>query len=139
MKKRIVLFLTILAISLCVFATLASADSIYDDFAKAGKGGEEPIFKYLGYSTAEGGDSIGIGYIVDVDALDAYEKKTGEKLKYGMVITLKEVLNGALPLDESGELAIESDKSIDCFAAKKLHTVKIQSGGIKTIALKAIP
>lgn len=112
MKKRIVLFLTVLALSLCALTLVASADSIYDDFTKTGKGGEEPIFKYLGYSTAEGGDSIGIGYIVDIDALDSYEKKTGEKLKYGMVITLKEVLNGALPLDESGELAIESDKIV---------------------------
>ena len=112
MKKRIVLFLTVLALSLCALTLVASADSIYDDFTKAGKGGEEPIFKYLGYSTAEGGDSIGIGYVVDTDALGAYESKTGESLKYGMVITLKDILGGALPLDESGELAIESDKIV---------------------------
>lgn len=112
MKKRIVLFLTLLALFLCVLTVAASADSIYDDFTKAGKGGEDPIFKYLGYSTCEGGDSIGIGYVVDTDALSAYESKAGESLKYGMVITLKDILSGALPLDESGELAIENDKIV---------------------------
>ena len=123
MKKRIVLFLTFIALSLCLLTIFASADSIYDDFTKPGKGGEDPIFKYLGYSTREGGDSIGIGYIVDTDALNAYEQKTGNSLKYGMVITLKDILGGALPLNNNGEPAIENDKVIIASFEKKFSRI----------------
>lgn len=112
MKKRLVLFFTFLALSLCLLTVFASADSIYDDFTKTGKGGEDPIFKYLGFSTCEGGDSIGVGYALDIDALEAYEEKTGSTLKYGLVITLKEILGGFLPLDNEGNALIDNDKVI---------------------------
>ncbi len=110
MKKRVFLFLTLLALSLCIFTVFASADSIYDDFTEAGKDGEDPIFKYLGYSISENGNSIGIGYTVDTDALAAYEQKTGEALKYGLVITLKDILGDTLPLDENGDPIEGNDK-----------------------------
>ena len=112
MKKRLVLFFTFLALSLCLLTVFASADSIYDDFTKTGKGGESPIFKYLGFSTCEGGDSIGVGYALDIDALEAYEERTGSTLKYGVVITLKEILGGFLPLDNEGNALTDNDKVI---------------------------
>ncbi len=112
MKKRLVLFFTFLSLSLCLLTVFASADSIYDDFTKTGKGGEDPIFKYLGFSTCEGGDSIGVGYALDIDALEAYEERTGSTLKYGLVITLKEILGGFLPLDNEGNAIIDNDKVI---------------------------
>lgn len=112
MKKRLVLFFTFLVLSLCLLTVFASADSIYDDFTKTGKGGESPIFKYLGFSTCEGGDSIGVGYALDIDALEAYEERTGSTLKYGLVITLKEILGGFLPLDNEGNALTDNEKVI---------------------------
>lgn len=125
MKKRIVLFLTFLALGLCLLTIFASADSIYDDFTKPGKNGEDPIFRYLGYSTREGGDSIGIGYTVDVDALTAYEQKTNQALKYGMVITLKDILGGVLPLDKNGAPTIDNDKVVIASFENKFARISV--------------
>ena len=110
MKKRIVLFFTFLALALFTLAFAVSADSIYDDFTKVGNGGEEPIFNYLGYSTCEMEDSIAVGYTANIDALAEYEKRIGAPLKYGLVITLKEILGGKLPLDNSGNPVDGNDK-----------------------------
>ena len=110
MKKRVLLFLTFLLLSLCLLTVFVSADSIYDDYTKPGKNGEEPIFSYLGYSTCEGGDSVGIGYSVNLEALRMYETKTGTPLKYGLIVTLREILGGVSPLDENGELIGKNDK-----------------------------
>ena len=110
MKKRIVLFFTFLALALFTLAFAVSADSIYDDFTKVGKDGEEPIFNYLGYSTCEIEDSIAVGYTANIDALAEYEERIGAPLKYGLVITLKEILGGKLPLDASGNPVDGNDK-----------------------------
>ena len=110
MKKRIVLFFTFLALALFTLAFAVSADSIYDDFTKVGKDGEEPIFNYLGYSTCEIEDSIAVGYTANIDALAEYEERIGAPLKYGLVITLKEILGGKLPLDNSGYPVDGNDK-----------------------------
>ena len=110
MKKRVILFFTFLALALFTLAFAVSADSIYDDFTKVGKGGEEPIFNYLGYSTAENEDSIAVGYTANIDALAKYEERIGAPLKYGLVITLKELLGGKMPLDENGNPIEGNDK-----------------------------
>ena len=110
MKKRVILFFTFLALALFTLAFAVSADSIYDDFTQFGKGGEEPIFNYLGYSTAENEDSIAVGYTANIDALAKYEERIGAPLKYGLVITLKELLGGKLPLDENGNPIEGNDK-----------------------------
>ncbi len=102
MKKKVVLFLTILAMTACLFALSVSADSIYSDFTKPGVNGENPIFTCVGYSTYEAGGSVCIGYNVDLDALEAYEEIMGTTLKYGIVVASKDNVDGGKPLDSNG-------------------------------------
>lgn len=103
MKRKIVLFLTILAVTACFFALTVSADSIYSDFTKPGANGEEPIFTFIGYSTYDTGKGgICVGYNVNIAALENYESKTGKDLNYGIVVASKDNVENGKPLDESG-------------------------------------
>ena len=102
MKKKIIVFLSALALLSCIFALSVCADEIYSDFTKPGANGEAPIFTCLGYSTYEFGGSVCIGYEVDLEALNAYESKTGKTLEYGMVVANKDYVEGGKPLDANG-------------------------------------
>ncbi len=101
MKRKIVLFLTLLAMTLCIFAFASSADGIYSDFTQPGVNGESPLFSFLGYTTSDDG-SIAVGYKIDHDAIENYKAITGEDLKIGLVVTIKDYVEDAKPLDESG-------------------------------------
>ena len=97
MKKKIILFLTILALSVCLFAISANADSIYSDFAKPGANGEAPIFSMLGHAVDEKAGNMCVEYKIDRDALANYEKATGKTLKFGVVLGYKDYIeNGKL-------------------------------------------
>jgi hypothetical protein len=64
----------------------------------------EPLFIFLGYSTPEDG-SYGIvaSFIVNVKAIEIYEKKTGKSLNYGIVAAAKDNLGEQNPLDVNGD------------------------------------
>ena len=101
MKRKLILFLTILGATLCFLALTVSASEIYSDYTEPGANGEAPIFSFLGYSAGEG-SGIGAGYTVDHKALESYKKATGEDLKYGLVVTLKDFIEDKKPLDNDG-------------------------------------
>ena len=126
MRKRIILFLTVLAIFTCLFAISVSASDIYSDYTKAGENGEAPIFIFLGYSTSDDG-GIGVGYTVNKEALARHEEEIGEKLNYGLVVTLKGYIDGTAPLNCDGSIPLGKedriivanfDKSFDKITAK---------------------
>lgn len=103
MKKRIIVFLTILALSACLFAISVNADDIYSDFAKPGVNGEAPIFSMLGHSVDESAGNMCVEYKVDRDALAKYEKDTGKSLKFGVVLGYKDYIENDKPLDSKGK------------------------------------
>lgn len=111
MKRKIVLFATVLALTLCTFAICASANSIYNDFTEKGVNGEAPIFTFLGYSSNES-DSVCAGYEIDHDALNKYIASTGNDVKYGLVITYKGAFEGASPLDKQGFVPEENQDKV---------------------------
>ena len=99
MKKRLVTFLTIFVLALCVFAVAASAADIYSDYTQKGANGEAPIFTFLGYSVDENAGSICVEYRVNLDALEAFESKSGITLKYGVVAAYAGYVENGRPLD----------------------------------------
>ena len=111
MKRKIVLFATVLALALCAFAICASANSIYNDFTEKGVNGETPIFTFLGYSSNES-DSVCAGYEINHDALNKYIASTGNDVKYGLVITYKGAFEGTSPLDEQGLVPEENQDNV---------------------------
>lgn len=122
MKRKIVLFLTALAIFVFTLAICISAS----DYTKAGENGEASIFTFLGYSTSDDG-GIGVGYTVNKEALASYEEEIGEKLDYGLVVTLKGYIDGTAPLNSDGSIpdgkedriiVANFDKSFDKITAK---------------------
>lgn len=99
MKKKILIFVTALALSLCAFLLVASAEDIYSDFTKPGVNGEAPLFSFLGYSVDPNAGSICVEYKLDIDALKSYEKAVGGKLVYGVVAAYKGHVENGAPLD----------------------------------------
>ena len=66
----------------------------------------DAFFISLGYSAPiDGKGGIAIAYMVNVDAIEAYEKITGKTLKYGVFATLKDNIGNAPIFDEKGERA----------------------------------
>lgn len=95
MKRRVLVFLAILAALVCAFTLIAGADSINTDTEERCK-----TVTFLGYSTRDDG-SIGVGYEIDHSAI---EDNNGQgKLTYGVVITLRDYIDGFSPLDEGGK------------------------------------
>ena len=111
MKRKLVLFISVLAVIFCIFALSVSADSIYSDYTKPGANGERPIFSCLGFSTSENG-GLCVGYSINHEALSSYEAKTGRSLNYGLVITLKDLVGGQAPLDNSGNIPSELEGKV---------------------------
>ncbi|MBO5313071.1 MAG: hypothetical protein J6B29_03800 [Clostridia bacterium] len=105
MKKRALIFFSILLLSACLFALSLSAEEIrYSDFAKQGANGEDALFGFLGYSINDDGDSICAEYSIDKEALCAYESSVGKQLRFGALAVNKKVLDGRAPLDsETGK------------------------------------
>lgn len=102
MKKKLLLFLALLTIVCCLFALAANANGVYTDFTQKGANGEKPIFACLGYAADPTEGKICAEYTVDLDALKAYEEKTGRKLNYGLVIADQNNIENGKPLDSSG-------------------------------------
>lgn len=101
MKRKIILFLTLITTAFFLFVLTSSADNIYADYTKPGVNGESPLFSFLGYTTSEDG-SIAVGYKIDHNAIENYKSATGNDIKIGVVVTLKDFIDGTKPLDESG-------------------------------------
>lgn len=99
MKKKALLFLTFLALTLCITAFTVGASNIYADLVE----GESPIVDFLGYSTNDEG-GICVGYCIDNEALTSYENSTSTTLKYGLVIARKDLLGDSLPLNSNGTI-----------------------------------
>ena len=103
MKKKLLLFIAVLAIAACLFALAANASGVYADFTQAGANGEKPIFNCLGYAVDPIGGSLCAEYTVNLEALKAYEEKIGGKLNYGLVITNPSNVENGKPLDANGK------------------------------------
>ena len=99
MKRKIILFFTVLAVLCCLFALSISADEIYSDFTKEGADGKAPIFEALGYSVDPNTGSLCVEYSVDLDALDSYEAEVGKKLGFGVVVAYSGYVENGKPLD----------------------------------------
>ncbi len=126
MKKRLLIIMT-----LCVLMTLALAISVgaecqahtYDWTVKLGSEGFlgeisaeakcaecgaktseviPPIFITRGYSYKEDG-GIAQGYGVNREALERYEELSGEKISFGGVLAVREVIGSSNPLDNDGK------------------------------------
>ncbi len=111
MKRRILLFLTVLALAACFFAVTVGASDIYSDFTQNGANGESPIFNLRGYSVNELGGSICAEYDVNVKALKSYEEATGISLEFGVVVTRVGNLVDGKPFDENGNtVGVDGDK-----------------------------
>ena len=113
MKKRVLLFLTVLAFSVCFLAIAVSAGSIYSDFTQSGANGESPVFAIRGYSVNELGGGVCVEYDVNVEALRAYEAVTGKKIEYGVVISSVNNLVNGKPLDANGNVVAEKVYKVD--------------------------
>ena len=99
MKRKIILFLTILAFCLCLFTICVSANGIYEDYTKVGANGENPIFTFRGYAIDPTNGGMCVEYYVDIDALEKYEKATSQRLNYGIVAAYKGYVENSCPLD----------------------------------------
>lgn len=111
MKKRIVLFLTVLAFTLCLLAVAVNAGDIYSDFTQNGINGESPVFNMRGYSVNEQGGGICVDYDVNIDALEAYKASTGKALEFGVVISRAENTIDGKPLDANGNpIGVDASK-----------------------------
>jgi len=62
-----------------------------------------PLFNCLGYSSPESGESgIAIGFVVNNEAIAEYENMTGQKIKYGVFVALKDKLGNNSVFSEDG-------------------------------------
>ena len=111
MKRKILLFLTVLSVVACIFCISASAGSVYSDLTGKGENGESPIFSFLGYSTTDDG-GICSAYLINDGALSSYESNNGVSLSYGMVVTNKNAFSGSSPLDENGQVPEGSEGKV---------------------------
>lgn len=85
------------------------ATTVCSNCGKAGVYTAAPIFSCGGYSIPiDGTMSISILYMVDYDALKAYEEASGNTLNFGLIIGFKSVIGNNAPLDENGEQASDS-------------------------------
>ena len=99
MKKKIVLAFVLAALTVLVLALTIGASDVYSDYTQPGANGEKPIFTLIGYAIDPNEKSICVEYSIDLDALEAYEKATGEKIKYGIVIAYAGYVEDSMPLD----------------------------------------
>lgn len=61
----------------------------------------DAIFEFLGYSTNSNNTQFSVGYTINHDMLNQYERLTGNKLAYGVFAAITSKLDGKAPLDES--------------------------------------
>ena len=59
----------------------------------------DDIIKFKGYSVGPDGTSMCVGFDIDMDALEAYEKKTGKTIDFGAVFTSYDLLGNNTPLN----------------------------------------
>lgn len=111
MKRKALLFLTVLAFSVCFLVIAVNAGDIYSDFTQNGVNGESPLFSLRGYSANEISGGVCVEYDVNIDAIKAYESATGKKLGYGVVISRVSNLIDGKPLDANGNVvAVDTSK-----------------------------
>ena len=61
------------------------------------------LFECVGYSfSMNGGDSIAIGFTVNIEAVKEFENISGKALKYGVFVVLKDRLGDSSVFDEDG-------------------------------------
>ena len=81
-----------------------------------------PLYTFLGYSMPEDGRlEISIGFMINNEAIDIYEKITESTVNYGVVIALESKLNGKAPLDNeviANTQSVELDRKYCGFALK---------------------
>ena len=111
MKRKALLFLTVLAFSVCFLVIAVNAGDIYSDFTQNGVNGESPLFAIRGYSANEISGGVCVEYDVNITAIKAYEAATGKKLEYGVVISRASNLIDGKPLDANGNVvAVDTSK-----------------------------
>ena len=87
----------------------SGATAVCSNCGKLGEYTAAPIFSCGGYSIpTDGTISISILYMVDHDALEAYENSSGNTLNFGLIVGLKSAIGNNAPLDEYGDQISES-------------------------------
>ena len=94
------------------------------------------LFTDKGYSTPEDGEGvIGISIVVNVEAIEAYEKLTGETVNYGLFIVTEKILGDNDIINSEGEI------TEGVFAAqmpsREFSIMTIKINGFDTDAQKA--
>lgn len=93
------------------------------------------IFITRGYSYTEGG--IAQGYGIDREALARYEALSGEKVYFGGVLAVREVIGNKNPLNSDGTVAHESVQSVD-LTDTEYSVINIMVNGIPEGAYDSI-
>lgn len=87
------------------------------------EGVPEDVFEFKGYSLSPSGTDISVGYSVNYEAIDAYEKEIGKSVDIGNVFASYENLKGQTPLDEKGNpRVLEKGKVIKTFLNNLSYT-----------------
>lgn len=154
MKKKILLFVAIIAVIICAFAMSVNADEVEctehipvwtvnvgangflgDITAKSVcnncKTTENetlpPIFISLGYSSSK--DGVVQSYAVNREALAKYEELTKTEVSFGAVITTRNAIGDQNPLNAKGEPVNEKVKTVD-FTDTKYDIIDVAVRGI---------
>lgn len=132
MKRKIILFASLILMIMCVFAISVNAEctehtdnwtltlgenSVFDEIRAVNVCAEcnlvledeviEPLLTSLGYSYY--GQSFTQGFCANTDAIEKYESYTGKRFQYGVVVAATGVV-GTNPVNSDG--VADSDKAI---------------------------
>lgn len=154
MKKKILLFVAIIAVIICAFAMSVNADEVEctehipvwtvnvgangflgDITAKSVCNNCKttvnetlpPIFISLGYSSSK--DGVVQSYAVNREALAKYEELTKTEVSFGAVITTRNAIGDQNPLNSKGEPINEKVKTVD-FTDTKYDIIDVAVRGI---------
>lgn len=90
----------------------------------------QPIFKCLGYTySLTGSGAIMQSFVVNNSALEAYQRVTGEKIGYGLVVAVKNVANRTDLVDKD-EQATGEKIAVASFTGKKYDIFEMKVNGI---------
>lgn len=138
MKRKIVISFALVVLAIFAFTMVISADECAEhsyggwttEIGESGYLGEitaskactvcqktttekiPQIFVTRGYSYSEDG-GITQGYGVNKEALSRYEEITGEKVKFGVFLAVKDVIGDIAPINSNGEAAHEKVKTME--------------------------
>lgn len=89
----------------------------------------DPIFNFEGYSVPLNGElSLTVSYRINNQALEAYEKSTGNTVTYGLLAAVKSNVDGS-PLDEEGNITSNSVLQAELPRSFSIFNIKLTNIG----------